>query len=401
MSVVIAIIIFGTMVFFHEMGHFLVAKWAGVRVFEFSIGMGPKLFGFTKGETKYSLRLFPIGGYVDMQDYAWEEPVDLDEEEEEEEEKENNKEKGDIHKLLDYLEHCHDNDEEEQQDNTLTIELLPEDEDTEAEQIDHSFYGAPVIKRILITSAGAVVNIILGFIAVLVLTSMQSLLGTPVIADFHPEAVSSQYLQKEDRILKVNGSPVNIDNDISYKLILDSDAVVSMDVLRNGERIHFDEVRFNSWNNGNDTKSIVMDFIVYGENPTLPKVVGYAFNWTGSIIRLVWDSLISVVKGDFALNQLSGPVGVTAVISQATDVGVEPLIFVFALITVNLGVFNLLPLPALDGGRIFFMLIELITKKHLDRNVENIIHTVGMVLLMILLVIITFNDIVNLFSGGI
>ena len=148
MSIVIAILLFGFMIFFHELGHFATAKWAGVRVNEFSIGMGPKIFSFTKGETDYSLRLLPIGGFVAMEG---------------------------------------------------------EDEESDDER---RFMACPVWKRIIITSAGAVMNLILGFAVVLVLTCGQTLLGTTTVASFLENSSSSEYLEAGDEILAVNGEKI-------------------------------------------------------------------------------------------------------------------------------------------------------------------------------------------------
>ena len=182
MSIVIAILLFGFMIFFHEFGHFATAKWAGVRVNEFSIGMGPKIISKTVGETEYSLRLFPIGGFVAM-----------------------------------------------------------EGEDEESED-EHRFMACPVWKRIIITSAGAIMNLILGFAVVFILTCGQNLLGTTTVASFHETASSSEYLEVNDKIVAVNGEKAICDYDIVYSLMRDSDGVVSMDVIRDGEEIHLEEV---------------------------------------------------------------------------------------------------------------------------------------------------------------
>ncbi|MBQ3501638.1 MAG: site-2 protease family protein [Oscillospiraceae bacterium] len=340
MSIVIAVLLFGFMIFFHELGHFATAKWSGVRVNEFSIGMGPKIVSFTKGETDYSLRLLPIGGFVAM-----------------------------------------------------------EGEDEESDD-ENSFMACPVWKRIIITSAGAIMNLILGLAVVLILTCGQTLLGTTTIASFAENASSAEYLQVDDRILAVNGEKSGCDYDIVYSLVRDTDSVVSMDVLRGGEKIHLDEVVFDMQDLGG-TKSIILDFTIYGEEPTVFGRVSYAFRWTWSLIKLVWHSLGDIISGEFGISQLSGPIGVTETISDAVKTtNYKSILLILAIVTVNLGVFNLLPLPALDGGRIFFMVIELFRGKPINQKVEGIIHTVGMGLLMLLMVIVAYNDIVRLITGG-
>lgn len=200
MSIVIAILLFGFMIFFHELGHFATAKWAGVRVNEFSIGMGPKIISKTVGETAYSLRLLPIGGFVAM-----------------------------------------------------------EGEDEESDD-EHCFMACPVWKRIIITSAGAIMNLILGFAVIFVLTMGQPLLGTTVVASFAEGSSSSNYLEVDDKILAVNGEKSGCDYDIVYSLIRDTDGIVSMDVLRGDEEIHLDEVVFDTQEIGgaqSDRKSVV------------------------------------------------------------------------------------------------------------------------------------------------
>lgn len=328
------------MIFFHELGHFATAKWAGVRVNEFSIGMGPKIISKTFGETDYSLRLFPIGGFVAM-----------------------------------------------------------EGEDEESED-EHRFMACPVWKRIIITSAGAIMNLILGFAVIFVLTCGQTLVGTTTIASFAENASSADYLEVNDRILAVNGEKSGCDYDVVYSLIRDTDGVVSMDILRNEEKIHLDEVVFDT-RELNGMTSIILDFSIYGEEPTILGRIGYSFRWTWSLIKLVWHSLGDIISGEFGISQLSGPIGVTETISDAVQTtNYKGLLLILAIITVNLGVFNLLPLPALDGGRIFFMVIELFRGKPINQKVEGIIHTVGMGLLLLLMVVVAYNDIVRLITGG-
>lgn len=340
MSILIAILLFGFMIFFHELGHFATAKWAGVRVNEFSIGMGPKIISKTFGETDYSLRLFPIGGFVAM-----------------------------------------------------------EGEDEESED-EHRFMACPVWKRIIITSAGAIMNLILGFAVIFVLTCGQTLVGTTTIASFAENASSADYLEVNDRILAVNGEKSGCDYDVVYSLIRDTDGVVSMDILRNEEKIHLDEVVFDT-RELNGMTSIILDFSIYGEEPTILGRIGYSFRWTWSLIKLVWHSLGDIISGEFGISQLSGPIGVTETISDAVQTtNYKGLLLILAIITVNLGVFNLLPLPALDGGRIFFMVIELFRGKPINQKVEGIIHTVGMGLLLLLMVVVAYNDIVRLITGG-
>ena len=340
MSILIAVLLFGFMIFFHELGHFATAKWAGVRVNEFAIGMGPKIISKTVGETAYSLRLLPIGGFVAM-----------------------------------------------------------EGEDDESDD-ERRFMNCPVWKRIIITSAGAIMNLILGFAVIFVLTCGQSLVGTTTVASFTEGSSSANYLQINDKILAVNDEKSGCDYDIVYSLIRDTDGVVSMDVLRDGEKIRIDEVVFETQEIGG-MNSIILDFSIYGEEPNIFGRIGYSLRWTWSLVKLVWHSLGDIISGEFGISQLSGPIGVTESISSAVKTtDYKSILLILAVVTVNLGVFNLLPLPALDGGRIFFMIIELFRGKPINQKVEGIIHTTGMALLFLLMIIVAYNDIARLITGG-
>ena len=173
-----------------------------------------------------------------------------------------------------------------------------------------------------------------------------------------------------------------------------------MDVLRNGEKLHLDEVVFDMQEVG-EAKSIILDFSIYGEEPNIFGRISYAFRWTWSLVKLVWHSLGDIISGEFGISQLSGPIGVTDTISDAVaSTNYKGILLILAVVTVNLGVFNLLPLPALDGGRIFFMIIELFRGKPINQKVESIIHATGMALLFLLMIIVAYNDIARLVTGG-
>ena len=243
-------------------------------------------------------------------------------------------------------------------------------------------------------------NLILGFAVVFVLTCGQQLIGTTTVATFAENASSADYLMVDDVILAVNGEKSGCDYDIIYSLIRDTDGKVSMDVLRNGEKLHLDEVVFDMQEVG-EAKSIILDFSIYGEEPNIFGRISYAFRWTWSLVKLVWHSLGDIISGEFGISQLSGPIGVTDTISDAVaTTNYKGILLILAVVTVNLGVFNLLPLPALDGGRIFFMIIELFRGKPINQKVESIIHATGMALLFLLMIIVAYNDIARLVTGG-
>ncbi|WRS26199.1 site-2 protease family protein [Oscillospiraceae bacterium MB08-C2-2] len=339
-GIIIAIAVFSFLIFIHELGHFLAARWAGVQVNEFALGMGPALFKKEHKGTVYALRAFPIGGFCAM-----------------------------------------------------------EGEDSEGETENENAFGKkPVLKRIVIIVAGATMNLLLGFLVLTGLTMQQPLIGTNQIAQFHENSTSSQWLQVGDTINKINYHRVHTNNDVIYELVRDADGVMDIQVTRNGESILLEGVTFRMEEVQEGMQAIDMDFIFLGTpEKTVTGVLSHSLNWTQSLAKQIWGSLVDLVRGRYKINQLSGVVGVTSAIGEASKVGLRPLMVMVAFITINLGVFNLLPLPALDGGRLIFLLIELVARRPVNPKYEGLVHTVGLVLLMCLMIFVTFNDVLRLF----
>ena len=339
MGIILTILLFGVLIFIHEFGHFITAKLSGVRVNEFALGMGPVIWKTKKNETQYALRLLPIGGFVSMEG---------------------------------------------------------EDEQSDAEG---SFSKARVWNKILIVVAGAVMNLLLGFLLLVIVVSQQSAIGTTTIARFEEGATSSQMLQLDDRIVQINGSAVHIDYDIIYTMMRDPDGKVDMVVMRDGQKVTLEGVPFSTEQMEDGTVTTMLDFKVYGQEKTVGRVLCQAFFYTGTVANLVWTSLIDIVTGRFGINQLSGPVGVASAVGEATSMGLSSFLMLAAFITINLGVFNLLPIPALDGGRLLFLLIEAVRRKPINPKYEGYVHAFGFLLLFGLMIVVTFNDIVRLFRG--
>lgn len=337
-TLLIAIVVFGALIFIHELGHFLTAKWSGIKVNEFSIGMGPKLWVWQKGETLYALRLLPIGGYVSM-----------------------------------------------------------EGEDEESDE-PRAFQRAAVWKRIIVTAAGAVMNLVLGFIVLVIVVCLQGQIVSRTIYGFQENAASQQCgLQQGDTIVAVNGRRCYIANDISYELARSVNGTADLTVERDGETVQLEDVRFNSYTlNGQQQSGL--DFIVYGLPLSPVAVLKEAAAWTMSYARLVVLSFADLVTGRIPVTDLSGPVGIVQTIGQVSTLGLESLLLLVALITVNLGVFNLLPVPALDGGRLVFLILEAIRRKPVPQKFEIAVNAAGFVLLIGLMLFATFNDITRLIA---
>ncbi len=342
--ILIAILFFGLIIFFHELGHFLFAKLFGVQVNEFAMGMGPTLFKFKKGETKYALRLLPIGGFVSMEG---------------------------------------------------------EDEESENER---AFCNKPTWQRFIIVAAGGIINLIMGVIIVAVMLCQSDLIGLPEIHSFEKNSVSSVQLMAGDKIKEINDKKVYSEYDLGFLMARDGDGTMDFVVERNGEDVELNGVEFQTYEK-DGTVMIVYDFIIRGVEPGFLNVAKNSVLQSVSIGRIVWISLLDLVTGRYGLSELSGPIGTVEYIADAAQSSTQSkdysyLLNMMAMITINIGLFNLLPLPALDGGRLFFMVIEMVARKPVPRKYEGWVHAVGLVLLLLLMLVISFSDIMRLIRGS-
>lgn len=439
--ILIGVLLFELIIFIHEFGHFITAKKSGIKVNEFSLGMGPKIFSFGKGETKYSLRIFPIGGFCAM-----------------------------------------------------------EGEDEESPE-PRAFNNAKVWKRMIVVIAGAVMNIILGFVLMFVVVVQQDSYSSTEVQSFPATSFSScTGLQSGDVIKEINGYGISTSMDFNYpistaelktvdgstleiykedcgnnlynmavSLVQDknnklSDEQVSKvnellskstneivkakskedafsvyenyykkindaccikdykvekiveketrkrytaDILveRNGEEKLLKNVQFFTYTTkDNSDPQVSIDFYVKPIEKTFGSVLSQTFKQTISTCKMIYASLGGLLTGKFGLKDMSGPIGiasaVTTVASESLSSGfmsaVNSIIYVMMIITVNLGLFNMLPFPALDGGRFVFLIIEAIRGKSVPRKVEAIVNGIGMGLLILLMILITANDIFKL-----
>lgn len=376
LKILAALFIFGIIIMVHEWGHFLVAKWMKVRVNEFAIGMGPKLISWGKGETQYSLRLFPIGGFCAMEgeDDGAPTPAAMG----------GNADRGEE-------EHAGDSTGE-----------------------GGSFAEKPVWRRVLIVVAGATMNLVLGFLVLLCTFAFcqkkadngKVYFNSTTIAEL-PET-SPAYetgLRVGDTVLRVNGKRIATDMDLSMLMQSDEDGVLSMVVRRDGEKVSLPAVQFRlATDEETGTRYLIYDFKVQGVERNAWTTIKQAGKMEYSMTVMVWRSLGDLLSGRYGLNDLSGPVGtvdyIGDAVSQAVSLdGWRTLLTMIALITINVGVFNLLPLPALDGGRLLFLIIEGVTRKRIPAKYEGIVHFIGLLLLFLLMIVVTFSDIRKLITG--
>lgn len=444
--IIIGVSLFELIILFHEGGHFIAAKKSGVKVNEFALGMGPKIFGFKKGETQYSLRLFPIGGYCAMEG------------------------------------------EDEESDNP------------------RAFTNAKIWKRMIIIVAGAFMNIVLGLIMMFAIVIQSSAFSSTTVSGFSQNSFSANSgLEVGDTITKVNDYSVWCDKDMAFamatikcenvdgsqlsiykedccitlcqlyaeaynkknpaytkkqldnllnilnegctrinntkskaaaKSVMDdyySDMelnlgvkkykipeikerktrqryVTDMEVTRNGKNIKLKDVQLYTYLESKDAKepSLSIDFYVEPIEKNVVTVLQQTGIQTVAVARMVWSSLIGLATGQFTFKDLSGPVGAASAITQVASQGLEHsfldafnnILFMMMLITVNLGIFNMLPFPALDGGRFLFLLIEFIFRKPIPRKVEQVVNGIGLVILLAFIAVITVKDIWMLLPFG-
>ena len=351
--IILALLMFGLLIAVHEFGHFAAAKLFGVQVNEFSIGMGPALLKRQRGETLYSLRLFPVGGYGAM-----------------------------------------------------------EGEDEEAPDNPRALGSAAGWKQVVILAAGALMNFLTGLLIVLILYAGSAGFKIPVYAGpLEGYGTESCGLQEGDRILSVDGHAILVYSNVSLYLSRAGDAVDFV-VERNGERLELEGVRIpyqeRTDEAGNFTRLRGISIGYEVDPPTVGNKLLYAWNTAVDYVRLVWLSLGDLVTGAVGLRDLSGPVGIVDAMSQVGSAAptlydaAYSLLTLTALIAVNLAVMNLLPLTALDGGRVFFLalngILSLLFRKKIPAQYEGYVHFVGLAALLALSLMVAFSDVGKIFG---
>ena len=337
MYILIAILVFGLLIFIHEGGHFLAARICKVTVNEFSIGMGPKLFSkrSKKSNTLYSLRALPIGGYVAM-----------------------------------------------------------DGEDESSENPD-AFCNKSVPKRMFIVLAGAFMNLLLGFILMFMLVFSQEFLLSTRIGAFNENSLSAEKLMIGDEVRRVVGARVHTGDELIYEIMNEGDKPIDLVVIRDGEEVLLEDVVFPNFVDSGVTFGEI-DFKVYSEEATFGNYIKHAFYRSCSTVKMIYDSIFNLISGKYGMEAVSGPVGVTEVVGDAAKSGFSNLVYVVCVVSINLGVFNLLPIPALDGGKFAFLAVEAIIRRPINKKFEAYINFIGIVLLFGLMIFVTFKDIIKL-----
>ena len=342
--ILIAILIFGVLIIIHELGHFAAAKACGVRVEEFAVGMGPAIFKKQKGETTYSLRCIPFGGFCAM---------------------------------------------------------AGEDE---ASDDPRAFMNQAAWKRIIILVAGAAMNFLLGLLIVIILYSSAYAFRSAEITGFMDGCPyeSSEGLHVGDRFYKINGQRIYQYYDVS-DFLSQGDGTYDLVVIRDGKKVKLNDFALTPL----DYPGQKMYGFYFGyDEATLGVKLENSWNTTMEFGRWVWLGLKELVRGDVGMKDMAGPVGIVDMMAEtgeqaeSTADALYSIFYFTAFIAVNLAMMNMLPIPALDGGRVFLLLvtwvIETISKKKLNPKYEGYIHAAGMVLLLGLMAVIMFNDIIRI-----
>lgn len=387
-KILAAIFVFGIIILVHELGHFLMCKLMGVRVNEFAIGMGPKLLSFGKKETAYTLRLFPIGGFCAMEGEDEGAPTPS--------------------AIGGNADRAEDDGGEP---------ALPDEEEAPAEPDPRAFPNKKVWRRILIVVAGAAMNLVLGYVLLVAYygiftmpdASGKARFSSTIIASLPETAVSYQTgLRPGDEIVKIDGKRTVTDSDIVMIMQSDEDGIMDMTVRRavDGKKktVLLKGVQFQLEVGENGKNRLIYDFKVLGIEKTVWSTLVQAGKMEYSVATMIWRSLGDLITGKYGINDLSGPVGTMDIIGDAvaganTSEGMMTLIMLVVMITVNVGIFNLLPLPALDGGRLIFLLFEGIFRRPVPAKYEGMVHFIGLMLLLLLMVVVTFSDIWKIVAG--
>ena len=343
MTLIYFILILGITVFVHEFGHFICAKKSGIYVYEFSIGMGPKIFGFKRknDETEYSIRLLPIGGYVQM-----------------------------------------------------AGEEIEKDENIEENK---RFQSKTFFQKAITVTAGVIMNFILAIVLYYIVGFTN---GVPAESLYVHEIKDNNIIQVGDKVLKYNGEDINIVDVANIKMTM---------LMLEGEDITFTvEHKDKTISDVTITPKKVEkdDEITYDygisfnlvETNNIWKKIFYGFVKTFTVLLQMLITLWSLITGGIGLGAMSGPVGIYSVVGEVSALGIIALVDLLALICVNVGVINILPIPAFDGGRLLFLVIEKVTGRPINPKVENIIHTIFFFLLLSLIVVITFSDLGKMFN---
>ncbi|MCY8572323.1 RIP metalloprotease RseP [Bacillus haynesii] len=416
-TVIAFILIFGTLVFFHELGHLILAQRAGILCREFAIGFGPKIFSFKKNETVYTIRLLPIGGFVRM---AGEDPEMIevkpgytvgllfDSENKVEKIIINQKEKypdalvieveqADLEHQMRITGYEHGNEDHLSSFSVSeTSFFIVDGEEVQIAPYNRQFHSKTVWQRIKAIAAGPIMNFILAYVILVMLGLMQGVPSDePVLGKLIDNGRATEAgLQEGDRIQTINGEKMRSWTDIVNTVREHPEKELKIVVMRDNIKL---------------TKYVTPEAVKAGDetvgrfgayNPVKTGIltsISYGATETATVAQSIVTNLGKLVTGQFSIDMLAGPVGIYDMTDQVAKTGVINLLKLAAFLSINLGIVNLLPIPALDGGRLLFLFIEAIRGKPINREKEAFVVFIGVAFLMLLMLVVTWNDIQRLF----
>ena len=398
MGIIFTIVILGVIVFLHELGHFATAKYFGMPVSEFAIGMGPKIFSVRKGETVYSIRVLPLGGFVNIEGMQ-PENFDLErfkKEKTDEIIEELRNEKGLSEKSVDIESEEFVNEVSKRLDENVEKELKKQENIQK-----NGFFAKSPFSRFVVLIAGVMMNFISALIALFVMLSITGVMPikytAPVVGEIQVDSRAKEKLRVNDRILAVNGENVSNWVEMSEKVLKISqnykDEDVSLKILRNDKEITENvKLTYNK-----EAKANLLGIQVLSQKTNINERIKMSFVLFRDYFKLTLDGVRMLVTGKVAMKEMTGPVGLPKIVGQAYGQGgFFALLVIFILISINIGIMNLLPIPALDGGRIIFVIPEFFGIK-VNKKIEEKIHVIGMIFLLVLMLVIVFFDVTKYF----
>lgn len=330
MTLIYAILIFCVLIFVHEFGHFFVAKACGVKVNEFAIGMGPVIYKKQRGETQYSVRALPIGGFCAMEG---------------------------------------------------------ENEDSDEPR---AFNNKPAWKRALVLAAGPIMNFLTCIFLFIIVYMAMGVATTTIgeVSEGYPAEAAG--IKAEDTILSIDGNKIDKWSDIAIYTAADNKKKVKIVVDRDGNKLTFNVgLKYDK-----ESNRAILGVLSKGTHNPIEAIKQGCYS-TGQMTVMMYKTIKQLVTGEQSAKNLSGPVGIIYVVNESAHAGVINVVYLAALLSLNLGVLNLLPFPALDGGRLVFLVIRKITGKKVTDNMEGAVHFVGLMCLFALMIYVTFNDVIK------
>ena len=402
MGIIFTIVILGLIVFLHELGHFATAKYFRMPVTEFAIGMGPKVFSLKKNETTYSIRILPLGGFVNIEGMQ-PEKFDLEgfKKEKTDEIIEELKREQKIKGIKNETEGI--GDEEFVNEVSRRLDKVIEKEVKKQENIQkNGFFTKSPFSRFVVLIAGVMMNFISALIALFVLLSITGIMPikytAPVVGEIQVNSRAKEKLQINDRILAVDGENVSNWVEMSEKVAKISknykNEDVSLKILRNNKEITENvKLTYNK-----EAKANLLGIQVLSQKTNINERIKMSFVMFRDYFKMTLGGVRMLITGKVTMKEMTGPVGLPKIVGEAYGQGgFFALLGIFILISINIGIMNLLPIPALDGGRLIFVIPEFFGIK-VNKKIEEKIHMIGMIFLLVLMLVIVFFDVTKYFN---